>query len=315
MNMLDEDATLRDLPCLILAVMLHAALLSAPVARWGAHGAPKASAQAIPVEFVASLPVVSPPAPIPPRSPALAREKKLSLKAPAKLKKAQHVSSKKTLPRVDQQAAARRRAAQAARRAESLRAHARKLATARLAAAERTRRAEIRREALARRRADASAQLASLPDPDEKLSDAVADFPQARGRKPAALPGASSAAAAIGEDSESLYDSEASAARRGGGQSWSLEGPVGSRRLLERMLPESPAWLSRRGLELSVRVKFQVEPDGTVKAGAVIKKTSGFPEIDQRALDALKLWRFDALPARAGGPGTWGIVTFKFLMG
>jgi len=100
----------------------------------------------------------------------------------------------------------------------------------------------------------------------------------------------------------------------GGGLSWSLEGPAGSRRLLRRALPQSPSWVSERGLDLSVQVKFQVQPDGSVKPGAVVKRTSGFPEIDQRALDALKKWRFDAAPAKAG-PETWGVVTFRFLMG
>ena len=58
-------------------------------------------------------------------------------------------------------------------------------------------------------------------------------------------------------------------------------------------------------------MRFRVLPDGTVKPGAVILKTSGFPEIDRRGLDALRRWRFEAVPDK-GGPEVWGRVTFRF---
>jgi len=117
---------------------------------------------------------------------------------------------------------------------------------------------------------------------------------------------------AAGEGGADLLD----AAARGGGSgpdgsgvSWTMEGPVGSRRVLKRAAPTSPDWVGARGLDLTVTVRFQVLPDGTVKAGSVIQKTSGFPEIDKRALDALKSWRFEAAD---GAPETWGRVTFRF---
>jgi TonB family protein len=66
-----------------------------------------------------------------------------------------------------------------------------------------------------------------------------------------------------------------------------------------------------RGLDLTVTVRFQVLPDGSVKPGAAIQKTSGFPEIDRRALDALSRWRFEAVPS-AGASEVWGRVKFRF---
>ena len=97
----------------------------------------------------------------------------------------------------------------------------------------------------------------------------------------------------------------------GSGVSYSLDGPVGSRRVLKRAVPTSPDWVGTRGLDLAVIVRFQVLPDGTVKPGAVIQKTSGFPEIDRRALDALRQWRFEAVPS-AGAVEVWGRVRFRF---
>jgi TonB family protein len=96
----------------------------------------------------------------------------------------------------------------------------------------------------------------------------------------------------------------------GAGVSYSLEGPVGSRRVLKRAVPSSPDWVGARGLDLTVTVRFQVLPDGTVKPGAVIRKTSGFPEIDRLALNALRKWRFESVTA--AGTEVWGRVTFRF---
>jgi TonB family protein len=96
----------------------------------------------------------------------------------------------------------------------------------------------------------------------------------------------------------------------GSGVSYFLDGPVGNRRVLKRAVPTSPDWVATRGLDLAVIVRFQVLPDGSVKPGAVIQKTSGFPEIDRRALDALRSWRFEAVPARA--TEVWGRVKFRF---
>ncbi len=88
-----------------------------------------------------------------------------------------------------------------------------------------------------------------------------------------------------------------------------MDGAVGNRRVLQRAVPTSPDWVGTRGLDLTVTVRFQVLPDGRVRPGAV-QKTSGFPDIDKRALDALKRWRFEPAPNAKGE--VWGRVTFRF---
>jgi len=66
--------------------------------------------------------------------------------------------------------------------------------------------------------------------------------------------------------------------------------------------------------DLKVRIKFQVRADGTVR-GAVIQETCGFPELDRRAVRALKSWRFEGVTgAAAQGPETIGVVTFRFTL-
>jgi TonB family protein len=159
-----------------------------------------------------------------------------------------------------------------------------------------------------------------LVDPDEKLADAPND------PAPAASDGGSSVAGSGGAEApsaaaEPLYDVQREGfdpapAGRGAGRAgiaWSIEGPVGSRRVVRKVLPESPSWVSERGLELAVQIRFQILENGTVKPGALIRRTSGFPEIDRRALEALKAWRFETIPGMKN-PGAWGSVTFRFLL-
>ncbi len=179
----------------------------------------------------------------------------------------------------------------------------------------------------ARRQADVSRELALLASPDERLSDAVAASPaSARGRASA------SASLAAQVDAELAHAEGAAESGRGGadavssrpmggglgqggGAAFALDGPIGSRKLLKRVLPSSPDWVSQRGLDLTVSIRFLVQPDGTVKAAAVIKKTSGFPEIDRRALQAIRLWKFQAAPAGSKAEAVWGSVSFRFTMG
>ncbi|MBI5200032.1 MAG: TonB family protein, partial [Elusimicrobia bacterium] len=57
--------------------------------------------------------------------------------------------------------------------------------------------------------------------------------------------------------------------------------------------------------------------DGTIKRSIVIKRTSGFPELDRLALEALRKWKFQPIHNGVGmsDPDVWGIVSFKFTMG
>lgn len=235
--------------------------------------------------------------------------------------------------RVAAEEARARAQAAAAARAEKLRLEAERRA-------ELARRAAEARAAKAAQRAELKAALASMREPDEALADAPADIgaavageiagsPRGRGSLEAVVPqGDAEDVARLEGGAEPVYemeregfdpiDSDAAGGGEGpdgGGIGWSIDGPAGSRRIVKRALPESPAWVAQRGLDLSVQIKFQIAPDGRVKPGAVIKRTSGFPEIDRKALEAIRKWRFEPVLGRPNAGDAWGNVTFKFLMG
>lgn len=335
----DDDNLLRDAPFFATACLLHAVFIAAfPGWRWS--GAPAAS-PSLPVEFVSEVPKLPEPtpalAPIP-QNPGPVTERPAAAgpaAAPAEKPKAiKHharrpaMSAAQKTALIERRAEARRQAnALAAARAETQRlraeqARAEKLAqeqAAAAAAAVRQQKMAAAKAARARQKLEVSQQLAAMVDPDEKLSDAVADPGLAGG---AMLAGAGGEAAALNDAGSAVYDVEregydpapSGAGGGGGGLSWSIEGPIGNRRIMRRSLPKSPAWVAKRGLELAVQIKFQVMPDGSVKAGSVIQKTSGFPELDSRALDSIRKWRFEAIAPRPGLPEIWGRVTFRFLM-
>lgn len=335
-----------DLHFLAVAAVLHAWLLAVdPALRWSAALGPAPAAAPIPIEFVAAPPPPPPSPLLAPVPPGGGREDALPGRGPGPVV-AEKI--KRGSPIRDAFRRARRKALRAARAASRERARAAALARAE---ADRRRRQEIaeRKAALAReralllararaekarQRAELERQLAMLPDPDERVSDAVSG--DGRGPEEAEAPPPAGARSgrprgALPETADPLYDPQGgegaddSDARpagggigeKGGGPvSWSLEGPVGSRRLLRRALPAYPGWAAERGLEFAVQVKFQVLADGSVKPEVVIKKTSGFPDVDRRAVEALRRWRFEPVPAGSGpAPEIWGIVSFRFLMG
>ena len=106
--------------------------------------------------------------------------------------------------------------------------------------------------------------------------------------------------------------------RRSGGRTIDLAtaritgGTFGRPRITPPRHRRRARWVATRNLDLTVTVRFQVLPNGSVKPGAVIQKTSGFPDIDTRALKALAHWRFQPVAAKSGAAEVWGRVTFRF---
>lgn len=91
----------------------------------------------------------------------------------------------------------------------------------------------------------------------------------------------------------------------------SLLGPVADRPLASYRMPAYPEWAKRDAIEASVTLYFVVLPDGRLKDGIVVKKTSGYAEFDRNAEEALREWRFEALP-RGIDREQWGTITFNF---
>ena len=92
-----------------------------------------------------------------------------------------------------------------------------------------------------------------------------------------------------------------------------LRGPVANRALVSYAKPTYPEWAQRELVEGSVRLYFEVLPDGRVKENVFVQKTSGVQDFDENATRALLRWRFE--PVAEGVGEQWGTITFDFLLG
>jgi TonB family protein len=90
-----------------------------------------------------------------------------------------------------------------------------------------------------------------------------------------------------------------------------IAGPLNNRPILHKVIPQYPAWAEEQGIIGSVRIWFTVTPEGQVRSNMRVTKTTGYPELDKLALDALKQWRFAGF-ASADEASQWGIITFTF---
>lgn len=91
-----------------------------------------------------------------------------------------------------------------------------------------------------------------------------------------------------------------------------IQGPVKNRGIIRRQTPESPRWLEEKGIEAEVVIRFAVDPDGSVNHRMIVEKTSGYAELDQLAMDALKKFIFEPLPLTAKQVEENGTITFRF---
>lgn len=89
-----------------------------------------------------------------------------------------------------------------------------------------------------------------------------------------------------------------------------ITGPLAGRKVTRSFVPQYPAWAQARGIEADVAIRFTVSPAGDVIDNAVIERTSGYPELDRLAMDAIKRWKFTRM---AGSENQWGVITFRFL--
>ncbi len=86
-----------------------------------------------------------------------------------------------------------------------------------------------------------------------------------------------------------------------------LDGPV---RLLAAPLPGYPAALRRARLEGTVRVRFQVQHDGTVGPAFVVGETQ--EPLARIALAAIRQWQFAPMARRGQPVSQWFEQPFKF---
>lgn len=96
---------------------------------------------------------------------------------------------------------------------------------------------------------------------------------------------------------------------------FSLAGPIANRDILSKVLPKYPAWCLSKHISGVVKIRIWVEPSGKVREGTLIEMSSGYPDLDQAVINALKSWRFAPLPANVVQENQWGVITFRFVCG
>ena len=96
------------------------------------------------------------------------------------------------------------------------------------------------------------------------------------------------------------------------GASFQIQGPISEREVVHSVVPSYPRWAMEKGIEPTLTLRFAVLPSGKVKDTIFIIRTSGYPELDKSAIDALKKWAFEPLPKNSLWREEWGKVTFIF---
>ncbi|MBI4057515.1 MAG: TonB family protein [Elusimicrobia bacterium] len=93
---------------------------------------------------------------------------------------------------------------------------------------------------------------------------------------------------------------------------FSIRGPLGRRKITKMNLPRYPRWAEESGVEAQVSVRLTVTPNGRVKSGLYIERTSGFPELDKLVMSAIQQMMFAPLSSKDGNREEWGVATFNF---
>jgi protein TonB len=123
------------------------------------------------------------------------------------------------------------------------------------------------------------------------------------------ISGIPSAAAALDKQlAQTATTAPSRAAKKNG---FDIAGPLNNRPILNKVIPQYPAWAEEQGIIGSVRIYFTVDATGAVRSNMQVRKTTGYPELDKLAMEALKQWRFAPFDA-SDEDNQWGIITFTF---
>jgi TonB family protein len=100
-----------------------------------------------------------------------------------------------------------------------------------------------------------------------------------------------------------------------GGTQISLAGPIAGRDITKKLLPKYPAWCLSKGISGVVKIRIEVNPGGNVRENVRVEISSGYPDLDQAVVNAIKAWMFAPLPSNVVQEVQWGIITFRFVCG
>jgi TonB family protein len=92
------------------------------------------------------------------------------------------------------------------------------------------------------------------------------------------------------------------------GNTFKIFGALENRPISERYLPKYPRWAEEQGLECNVTIHFFVVPDGSVKNNLYVEASSGYPEMDNLAMKALRAFKF--APIASGEEQEGGIIFY-----
>lgn len=91
-----------------------------------------------------------------------------------------------------------------------------------------------------------------------------------------------------------------------------ITGQIENRAILRKFVPAYPRWAQEQGIEAQIAINFVVKPDGSVKDNAYVSKGSGYPELDQIALEAILKFQFAPLSSSERQEDQSGTAIFKF---
>jgi TonB family protein len=98
------------------------------------------------------------------------------------------------------------------------------------------------------------------------------------------------------------------------GSNFMVAGPISQRAIAKRIRPRYPKWALDRRISGTVVVKIWVTPDGLVKGSPTVESSSGYPDLDQVVVSALRGWEFAPLGPGVKAEDQWGIITFRFTL-
>jgi len=98
------------------------------------------------------------------------------------------------------------------------------------------------------------------------------------------------------------------------GNQFEVAGPISQRSILRKTVPRYPDWALKRRVSGTVVVRLWVLPNGKVKGSPTVESSSGYPDLDQVVVNALKTWEFAALDPSVKSEDQWGRVTFRFTL-
>jgi TonB family protein len=83
-----------------------------------------------------------------------------------------------------------------------------------------------------------------------------------------------------------------------------ITGQLSGRGIIRKTSPHYPRWAEEQGIQAQVSIDFTVSADGSVKDNLMVSRTSGYPELDDLAKEALQQFMFAPLSSSEDQTGT-----------